>query len=966
MFKYDWLSNPSLFQDNVLALKSRYHTYHSIQDEQLKKQPKTYLNGTWGFDYALHEEATKEMSVYFSQPMRFFDTIKVPGHIQRQGFGKPKYVNVQYPWDGIEAIQPPDIPSINPVGVYILDFDYEQKHDATHLCFEGVESAFAVWLNGQYVGYKEDTFTGSMFDVTKWIQPTNRLVVKVYQYCSGSWFEDQDFWRMSGIFRDVYLIDVKAKQLHDLSIQATLINDYQDGLLHVSFDGDDDLDIGVSLWDESTCLFDTKAQNNQLTIQVPHVKAWSAEQPNLYALRVEVKLGEELIEIIHEQVGFRVVELSNGVMLFNGKRLIFNGVNRHEWSHQTGRAVTKEDMLADLTIMKQHNINAIRTSHYPNHPDFYRLCNEMGFYVIDEVNLETHGAWSKYNVPNEAMPDGAGFYIPGNDMQYQPMLLQRAKNMVERDKNHPCIVMWSCGNESLGGMVIASMADYFRSVDNSRLVHYEGEFNDRSVTISDVESRMYDKIEHVEAFLKQASKPFIYCEYAHAMGNSLGNFFKFQELTKQYIHYQGGFVWEFKDHAFQIEENGKKVLRYGGDFGDRPTDYNFVCDGLINGDRTLTPKIKELAYIYQPFQITINKYNISIHNHYLFTDLSDYLIEIIHLPSQDIETLSLELQPGMSTSFAIKSQGDEAIYVAIKDGEQVISYEQKTWHMPVIETVETKPVPITQGHFNCGINIGALDLLFSQIHGFNSFKINQFECFKNSVQVSLDRAWTDNDIGAGLKHSHAMLCIMSDHARQSVIHEQTHIRVRHHLLAGQKAYVDVIYEPLKDGLLINVDYPGFEQLPDFLNFGLMFELDASFDQVVYSGLGPYENYVDRHLGSVYGTYKFNVKDNLTPYIKPQECGNRTQVTKLSLTSTNKQIEFIAVDEAFEMQVLSYSKQQLTHVRHMDELKPEHTFVRISKMHSGVGGDDSWGARCHPEYQISSNQPYQFRFILKGN
>lgn len=422
MFKYEWLSNPSIYQDQVVFPKAHYKRFHSLEEEQYQIQPIQCLNGTWSFDYGLNDDALLPIEDYFSLPLSHFNTIAVPGHMQLQGYGVPKYVNVQYPWDGIDDIVPPNIPSINPVGVYLCEFETKQTLEETLICFEGVESAFAIWLNGNYVGYSEDSFTQTTFNLTPYIKPHNRMVVKVFQYSSGSWFEDQDFWRMSGIFRDVYLFKQKEIQIEDIKINASLVHDYQDGLFELEIKANHFIDRIVELWDNGTCIERYETRNNRIEFIVPNVKAWSAEKPYLYNLRIESIQNDTVIEIINERVGFRTIEMSHGIILFNGKRLIFNGVNRHEWSHIRGRAITNQDIKEDLVIMKQHNINAIRTSHYPNHPYFYELCDEMGFYVIDEVNMETHGAWSKFGVANEEMPNGAGFYLPGNSHEYEPML----------------------------------------------------------------------------------------------------------------------------------------------------------------------------------------------------------------------------------------------------------------------------------------------------------------------------------------------------------------------------------------------------------------------------------------------------------------------------------------------------------------------------------------------------------------
>ena len=752
MFNYSWVRDINIYEKNVLKQKSTYESFLNDENFKLSKENKQLLNGNWLFDYATNYSNTKPIEYYYTVPLNLLSGIKVPGHMQLQGYDTPKYVNTQYPWDGLENIKPPEIPEkFNPVGTYVKVFDMSlDKLDKVIITFEGVESAYAVWLNNEFIGYKEDTFTTGSFDITSQIKDKdNRLVVQVFKWCSGSWLEDQDFFRFSGIFRDVFIASVSESHAVDMKISSKLINDYKDGELLVKLDH---LDRNNKKFIVKLYEFDREFKNGMgsrivyeeinsnvldTSVKIENINAWSAETPNLYILKIEIYVDERLVEIISDRVGFRILELKDKVYHLNGKRIVFNGVNRHEWSCETGRAITKEDMINDMRIMKEHNINAIRTSHYPNHTEFYRLCDEYGFYVMDETNLETHGSWVAYNHPNESMPDGARYYIPGNDPMYRDLLLFRAENMYERDKNRPCIVMWSCGNESLGGENILEVSKYFKSKDKERLVHYEGVFFDRTTDISDVESRMYDKIENVEEFLNNnPDRPFIYCEYAHAMGNSLGNFFKYQNLTRKYEMYQGGFIWEFKDHSLLVDRNGKKELMYGGDFDDRPTDGNFVCDGIVEGDGRLTPKITEVKYIYQPFQITIDERNITIKNEYLFRNLSDYIVKVIYYNGFEtncekkkknivsIEEIVVPCEPLGETKIAINNKSDNVVvYVKTKKDEglllkdHVVAYEQKIFTERKKSKVTGNAVKTIDGNFNVGMRTDNLTMLASHIIG---------------------------------------------------------------------------------------------------------------------------------------------------------------------------------------------------------------------------------------------------------
>ncbi len=1002
MFNYSWVRDINIYEKNVLKQKSTYESFLNDENFKLSKENKQLLNGNWLFDYATNYSNTKPIEYYYTVPLNLLSGIKVPGHMQLQGYDTPKYVNTQYPWDGLENIKPPEIPEkFNPVGTYVKVFDMSlDKLDKVIITFDGVESAYAVWLNNEFIGYKEDTFTTGSFDITSQIKDKdNRLVVQVFKWCSGSWLEDQDFFRFSGIFRDVFITSVSESHAVDMKISSKLINDYKDGELLIKLDH---LDRNNKKFIVKLYEFDREFKNGMgsrivyeeinsnildTSIKIENINAWSAETPNLYILKIEIYVDGRLVEIISDRVGFRILELKDKIYHLNGKRIVFNGVNRHEWSCEAGRAIAKEDMINDMRIMKEHNINAIRTSHYPNHPEFYRLCDEYGFYVMDETNLETHGSWVAYNHPNESMPDGARYYIPGNDPMYRDLLLFRAENMYERDKNRPCIVMWSCGNESLGGENILEVSKYFKSKDKERLVHYEGVFFDRTTDISDVESRMYDKIENVEEFLNNnPDRPFIYCEYAHAMGNSLGNFFKYQNLTRKYEMYQGGFIWEFKDHSLLVDRNGKKELMYGGDFDDRPTDGNFVCDGIVGGDGRLTPKITEVKYIYQPFQITIDERNITIRNEYLFRNLSEYIVKVIYYNGFEtncdgtlknivsIEEIIVPCEPLGETKIAINNKSDNVVvYVKTKKDEglllkdHVVAYEQKIFTKRKKSKVTGNAVKTIDGNFNVGMRTDNLTMLASHIFGgLNSIKYNDLEYLKDAIHPVFYRAPIDNDRGAKIPFTHSLLRNMSTNSNVSIDVREHGITLQYKLLPDREvfAYVDITLHD-DNSLLIDMKYPGYDNLPDLLNFGIIFKLDPSLNKVSYIGRGPEENYIDRKLGSMIGKYETTVDEMCTKYIYPQECGNRTEVSEVSIYNEQHNILFEGVDNLIEFSAIPYSFSQLEEAKHFYELgESTGTYVRISSNHSGIGGDDSWGSRCHEEYKILSEEPQSLKFIIR--
>ncbi|MBE6843788.1 MAG: beta-galactosidase, partial [Ruminococcus sp.] len=552
----EWLKNPEIFSVN----REKAHSDHicTVNGQQLKQS----LNGIWKFSYTEHPD-NRPVDFYKTDfDVSGFDDITVPGHIQLQGYDKPQYVNTQYPWEGYEKLIPPQIPNErNPVGSYVNFFDVDKALLGlkTFISFQGVETAFYVWLNGKFVGFSEDSFTPSEFDITPYLKEKgNKLAVEVYRYSTASWLEDQDFWRFSGIFRDVYLYAVPEVYIRDMKVIADYDHENKKGFLTTELDiiGDGDYSIKLKLTDkDGDSVFESDSAN--VTADISDISPWSAEEPYLYTLTAEIIMANgKVILTAQTNIGFRTFELKDGIMCLNGKRIIFKGINRHEWNAERGRVITEEDMLWDIRFMKQNNINAVRTCHYPNNSRWYQLCDEYGIYLIDETNLESHGTWQKMGLCEPFSN------VPASLPEWKGAVLDRARSMYERDKNHASVLIWSCGNESYCGDDIAEMADYFHSVDQTRLVHYEGVvWNRKYDHITDMESRMYAKPHEVEEYLlKKSGKPYISCEYMHAMGNSLGGMKLYTDLEDKYMSYQGGFIWDFIDQA--LYKDG--VLVYGG------------------------------------------------------------------------------------------------------------------------------------------------------------------------------------------------------------------------------------------------------------------------------------------------------------------------------------------------------------------------------------------------------------------
>ncbi|ERL66026.1 LacL [Schleiferilactobacillus shenzhenensis LY-73] len=598
-----------------------YQHYHEIAGEHSSLAQS--LNGTWRFHFAPNPQARLQDFWQADYDLSGFDTITVPEHVEIAGYDKLHYINTMYPWEGHHFRRPahtvgqdtsgtgmfstaPD----NPVGQYALDFTLAPAFAGKTVTvqFAGVEEAMYVWLNGHFLGYAEDSFTPSEFDLTPYLHAgANRLAVEVFKRSTAAYLEDQDMFRFFGIFRDVTLLAKPATHIEDLHIQPTLADDLQSGVVKLDLTCSP-VAAGSTVRaiirdDEGETLMDTTqpaaAAQSFTSDTLVHVHLWDHHHPYLYQLYLEVHdAAGQLVELVPYQFGFRTITIdAQKVIRLNGERLIINGVNRHEWDDERGRAVTAADMDEDIRIMKTHHINAVRTCHYPDHISWYDRCDVNGIYMMAETNLESHGTWQKMGAIEPS------YNVPGSVAEWRAAVLDRAQNNYETFKNHTAILFWSLGNESFAGDNIAAMNAYFKKVDPTRLVHYEGVVNDREYEdrISDVESRMYAHPEDIVKYLgNHPKKPFLLCEYMHDMGNSLGGMKAYTDLIDRFPQYAGGFIWDFIDQAIAVTDpvTGQKVHRYGGDFDDRPADYEFSGDGLLFADRTPKPALQEVSYYY--------------------------------------------------------------------------------------------------------------------------------------------------------------------------------------------------------------------------------------------------------------------------------------------------------------------------------------------------------------------------------
>lgn len=1020
----EWNNNPEIFQLNRMDAHAVLMPYDSI-DEALKGDrhgSKHYqsLNGSWKFSFA---KTPGERSKDFYK--KDFDCsawseIKVPGHWQLQGYDYPQYTNVRYPWENTEPLSPPFAPVVyNPVGSYIRTFEIQEewKNKPVYISFQGVESAFYVWVNGELVGYSEDTFTPAEFDITPYLaEGENKLAVEVYRWCDASWLEDQDFWRMSGIFRDVYLYATPEAHMYDFSVVTELDEQYQDATLRVEakvinyYEKDlGDIVVEARLYDQNheEVLERPIEMKGSLKAQyalgikgeafVPNPLKWSAEYPNLYTLVLCLKDQKgELLETESCKVGFRKFEIKDGLMKINGQRIVFKGVNRHEFTCDKGRAVGYEDMVRDIQLMKQFNINAVRTSHYPNHIQWYELCDEYGLYVIDETNLETHGTW-RYGVKEEEPG-----VVPGSKPEWTGAVLDRCNSMLQRDKNHPSIVIWSLGNESWGGDNFIKMHDFLKEKDPTRVVHYEGIFHARAwEAASDIESQMYTRVEAVEAYAKNdPKKPFILCEYSHAMGNSCGNLFKYWELFDRYPILQGGFIWDWVDQAIRTTTvEGQEYLAYGGDFQEPRHDGNFSGNGLVFADQTVTPKIYEVKKCYQnvDFQaLDLKLGTIRIQNKFLFTNLDQYDLvwsilengEVIWTNTKTVDIKpqeSAEVTLGLELPEQVRAEDEYILTLSMvtKEASKWAREKHEIAFEQFLLPVQAKTVSIQ--HRNHEAVQVKEDQETIQVWGDNfsvefckntgnmySYQVYGSELIREAPRPNFWRAVTDNDRGNKLDER----CAAWRNAGQNkelktmsveVSAYQVGVNVQYILTEAADSICQVEYMITGSGEITvrQVLIPG-AHLPEIPEVGMMLIMDQTFENLEWYGKGPYESYWDRAVGAKVGCYRGKVAEQFVPYIRPQECGNKTEVRWMKITDADGIGLCIQGDPLVEINVLPYTASELEENDHPYKLPVgSKTVVRINHKQMGVGGDDSWGAKTHPEFTLYPNQTYAYTYRLKG-
>lgn len=1033
-FDFNIVKNPKIFEQNRLPAHSDHVCYASeYEKNQRKSSYRMSLNGLWKFDYAKNMDLALEGFEKAEVDCKLWDDIHVPAHIQMEGYGVPHYTNTPYPWEGQESIVPGEIPTeFNPVASYVKYFTVPEEMKGQKICisFQGVESGFALWLNGSYVGYSENSFNPADFDLTPYlVEGENKLAVRVWKFTSSSWCEDQDFFRFSGIYRDVFLYAVPKAHVSDVKIVPTLSDDFGTGNLEVSLLTEGAGSVALTLFgatirtpedgmfyeDESVTILTDDLSIAEKVVgnyRVEAPKLWSAEAPNLYVLKLVVKDSEgQVTEVITQNVGFRRFEMVDGIMKLNGERIVFKGANRHEFSSVVGRVPVPEDIIKDVVTMKQNNINAIRTSHYPDDSLLYELCDIYGLYMIAENNLESHGTFEAYE---KGFAD-LDYVVPKDKEEFLFMMLDRVNSCYQRDKNHPAILIWSCGNESFGGKDIYAMAEHFRALDPHRLIHYEGLFHDRSYNdTSDMESQMYTSVEGIKKFLAEhPDKPFVCCEYTHAMGNSCGGMHKYTDLTDTEPRYQGGFIWDYIDQSiYKKDRYGNWFLGYGGDFDDRPTDGCFSGNGICyGGEREASPKMQEVKFNYQNISVTFENEKIVVTNKNLFVNTNTFQAYAI-LQKDGVEEfrvkMDIDVAPLLSGTFEIPQKivaymeqakkacvanpsklPEFAITVSFvlkedtiwaKAGHEV-AFGQKVYKKEVLPYACEKPIEVVTTCSNVAVKGENFKAIFSRVNiGLVSYVYGGKEMLPNYIPLpNFWRAPVDNDMGSMMPQRYAQWKIASMYitTKSEARFEDTSPKVeelensvtityKYNMPTTPRSSCELTYHVFGDGTIeTTLTYDPVAELGDMPEFGMMFKLDADYDTIEWYGLGEAETYADRKHGGKLGVYQNKVADNMAEYLVPQECGNKCGV-RYAKVMDKKGRGMLFFGDEMSFSALPYTPHEIENAAHGFELPQIHyTVVRVAEAQMGVAGDDSWGALVHPEYLLDVSKKKTFTFCFRG-
>lgn len=1028
--------NPAVQEVNRMPMRSHYLPFESIEKAQKRdyKASDRYvnLNGKWIF---LWKEDYKQL------PTDFFKTdyndaswnkIDVPAIWELNGYGTPIYVNASYEF-AMKNPNPPDIPDeINqPAGLYRKEFTIpsDWKNEKIYLHLGAVKSAFKLYINGQFVGVGKDSKLASEFDITNYVSAgKNQIAMEVRRWTDGSFMEAQDMWRLSGITRDCYVYMRPKVHLYDINAKTGLANGYTDGVLDLlvqvwneNSDGKSNYRLETSIfddknqkiWQESKDIVQIQRKNGKTELyfstNLPLVKQWSAEIPNLYRLEILLKDDKKQVsEAVSMHIGFRSVEIKGSDLLVNGKRIFVKGVNRHDTDPVTGQVISRKSMEEDILLMKQLNINSVRTSHYPNDPYFYELCDKYGLYVMDEANVETHGMGYK---PERTL---------ATDPVWEEAHKKRVKRMYERDKNHPSIIIWSLGNESGNGWNFYQAYKMLKGLDSQRPIHHELAHYDWN---TDIESRMYRQVPFlIDYGLSHPKKPFLLCEYAHAMGNSIGNFQEYWDVFESYSGLQGGYIWDWMDQGiYKKTAYGKTILAYGGDFGDKdtPSDNNFLINGVIASDRSFHPHTYEVRKVYQDIGFSFKNDELTVQNKYFFRDLSNFeftwtlfkngiavkqgKLEDINVLARQKGVFPLLIKENFSKkekntqekpqliSEIVKNDSENEYYLQVeaklKSDEGILKastplafaefplstykksvYQIDSNHISVEETGEM--IVLTNKNFTATISKSKGRLI--------SYQTNKKENISGEgLFLNLWRPATDNDFGAGLQKKLKDLRNADSEAKIEKIilsdaeNGQKQVKIHKILLDNSIQFTQIFTFDGKGSILVeNVLVPLKESDRLTFKIGNHATLSKDFTDIEWYGRGPWESYEDRQTSAFVGLYKGSIDEQYHPYVRPQESGNKTQVRYAKLLRKDGSGILIQSEDTFlNINALPYSpaslypgeEKQQTHSGELE--KDAYIHLDIDYQQLGVGGDNSWGNLPMKQYLLYLHKPYKYSYRI---
>lgn len=1007
----DW-ENPEVFAINKEKPRATFLSYPdaklAAQDDYSASPYFMSLDGTWKFHWvAKPSEAPADFYKENYDVSKWTD-MPVPGNWEFNGFGIPIYTNVIYPF----PTNPPYVnENDNPVGSYKHQFDLPQTWDGrkVFIHFEGGTTAMYLWINGQKVGYTENAKSPAEFDITPYVRKgKNTLACQVYKYSDGSYIEDQDMWRLGGINRSVYLYSTAETRISDFFAHPDLDANYKNGLFSLDVElknyatQNKNQTVEVALLDGTGKSVFSKSQKvtvpsnglKETTFSgtVSNPLKWTAETPNLYTLLISLKDEKNnIVEVTSSKIGFRKIEIKKAQVLINGKKVYFKGVNLHEYNYKTGQVVNREVMMRNIQLMKELNINAVRTSHYPQPTLWYKLCDQYGIYLVDEANQESHGlGYGPSNVSN----------LP----EWNATHMDRIKNVVERDKNHASVIFWSLGNESGNGKAFFDTYDWAKARDKSRPVQYEqAHQRDRN---TDIFCPMYPSWESMKRdAARDLEKPYIMCEYAHAMGNSMGNMQEYWDVMRSSKNMQGGFIWEWYNHGFPAKDDqGRFFWAYGGDLGgyNLVNDGNFCMDGMISPDQNYLPHTHIVKKVYQNILFKVKDLNngiITVINDYKFTDLTNdnYSYEWVLLKNGNVESKGI-----FDVSVPADSQKDVKLNIPQIKAEpgvehflQVYAYNKKetAFLKAGFEVAKEEFAYDTNNYFTEKGKSGSLNISKEQDQiivtagtlkyqfatkdirrGLTRFESDGRPVMRELPRLNFWRGPTDNDFGANDQINLRLWEVAGDNTRYSYLGSEEkdgNIAIKYECkLSAIEAKVDLTYTVNKDGSLnIKADYKALsDNLPDMMRFGMIMTLPREYNDFAWYGRGPHENYIDRKHDTFMGVWKGKVEDQAFSYYRPQETGNKTDVRWLTLTNDQNKGVRVEGGQPLSVSATNYKPEDLDPGRtkkqqHWSDVLPRNEVVLcVDLFQRGVAGLDSWGARPLSKYSFTDKE-YSYNFTI---